>query len=507
MHRKSERVFFAMQEKDREKFRDDKTAAAAQQGVQQPSVLVIDDERPILTLLSRVISNWNYYVEVSQSGEEGLARCRKRTFDVVLTDLRMPGLDGKEVAERIKKEYPETEVVVMTAYGSVESAVEVMKLGAADFILKPLDLDHLRLVLDRSTARHRLLSEHRRLKQANENLALLVKEQYEIHQLVGESRPMRETVKLIREVSGVDSPVLITGETGTGKGLIARIIHFNSARSRGPFVTVHCGAIPESLLESEMFGYEKGAFTGAVERRMGKTERASGGSLFLDEIGTMPLVFQVKLLQFIEEGIIERLGGTKPIAVDARIIAATNVDPAAAIREGSLREDLYYRLSVLPIHIPPLRERPEDIPPLAEHFLKKISEKFQKPKPTLDQGVLKAMMRYPWPGNVRELEHYIEKAVILCPGDRIQEFTPSGASQTPGTPPLLDEEELSSLTLREFHRNMVNPLEKKYIERILRDNRGNIANSASQMGVTPRTLYEKMKEHGLKKEAFKFTRA
>jgi DNA-binding NtrC family response regulator len=372
-------------------------------------LLVIDDEVNAATALETLLREDGYDVVGAHDGLSGLQLLEKHVPDVVLTDLRMPGMGGLELLTKIKELRPETMVILMTAYGTVKTAVKAMHLGAEDYLTKPIDVEELEVILGKVLERKRLLEETRSLRERLEH-------KYSLDNLVGESPGMLGAFKAIRQVAPSDASVLLLGESGTGKELFAQALHQNSPRKTKPFVRVACAALPESLLESELFGHEKGSFTGALYSRAGRFEIADGGTLFLDEVGDISPAVQVKLLRFLEEREFEKVGGNRTIKVDVRIVTATHRDLHKKLEDGSFREDLYYRLNVIEIHVPPLRERSGDIPLLAHHFLRKCAQANRKEIQDLSNEVLALLLGHPWPGNVRELENAIERAVVLADG-------------------------------------------------------------------------------------------
>jgi two-component system NtrC family response regulator/two-component system response regulator HydG len=372
-------------------------------------IVVIDDEVNAAAALETLLKEDGYDVARAHDARSGLQLVERHDPDLVLTDLRMPGMDGIELLAKIKELRPETMVIVMTAYGTVKTAVKAMKLGAEDYLGKPIDVEELEVVLQKALERKGLLAEARSLRERLEH-------KYRLDNLVGESPEMLSVFKTIRQVAASSASVLLLGESGTGKELFAQALHQTSPRRAKPFVKVACAALPETLLESELFGHEKGSFTGAIFTRAGRFEAADGGTLFLDEIGDISPTVQVKLLRFLEEREFERVGGNKTFKVDVRIVAATHRDLKKKLEDGSFREDLYYRLNVIEIHIPPLRERPGDIPLLAHHFLRKYADANSKEIKGIGDEVLALLLSHPWPGNVRELENAMERAVVLSDG-------------------------------------------------------------------------------------------
>src|ERR1700732_4983465 len=368
------------------------------------TVLVVDDEEKLRRVVELQLKTAGFEVEQAGSAEDALKRADRA--DVILTDLRLPGISGLELLAKLRRQDSHTPVIVMTAFGSIETAVDAMKAGAVDFLPKPFSLDHLMTVINKAL-------EIRTLRDENRELRAELGQRYEFDNIVGRSDAMREIFGTIDRVAPTRATVLLCGESGVGKDLIARAIHHHSPRADRPFVKINCTALPENLMESELFGYEKGAFTGANTSKPGKFEQADTGTVFLDEIGDVPGSIQVKLLRVLQEREFERLGSNKTQHTDVRVIAATNVDLRAALEQGTFREDLYYRLNVVPLNIPPLRERKEDIPYLVEHFAKKFNGKIR-------QGALERLMSYHWPGNVRELENVVERSILLAQGPRVE---------------------------------------------------------------------------------------
>ncbi len=377
-------------------------------------ILIVDDERSMRDVLSIMLKRVGYGVTAASNGEEAIAQIGKEIFDLVITDLKMPKVSGLDVLKAVKESSPDTVVLMVTAFASTESAVEAMKQGAYDYLAKPFQVDELQLIVRNALEKRRLSTENTLLKRE-------IASRSSFAEIIGQSEVMRKVFDVIRKVADTRSNVLICGESGTGKELIARAIHFNSSRSRMPFVTVNCSALPEPLLESELFGHMKGSFTGAVSNKAGLFEVANGGSLFLDEIGETSLAIQVKLLRVIQEREFRRVGGTSDVKVDVRIIAATNKDLSKAVAEGAFREDLYYRLDVIPIHLPPLRMRAGDIPLLAQHFLEKFSRESGTTVRSLSPEAMRLLLAHEWRGNVRELENVIERVVAFAGGPVIAE--------------------------------------------------------------------------------------
>ena len=377
------------------------------------SILVIDDVLAVRQSLQEILGAEGYEVETAPDGESGLQRVKDQPFDLVLTDLALPGLGGMDILKYLVRHQPECSCIIITGYGTIQNSVAAMRLGAYDYLCKPVDPQELRLVVARAL-------EHRRLKRENLQLKKQLHKRYGFANIVGNSEALIQVFELIKKVADTDSTVLILGESGTGKELINRAIHYNSLRREGPLIPVNCAAIPEELLESELFGHERGAFTHAVRTRIGRFEQASGGTIFLDEIADMSPSLQVKILRVLQDRSFERIGGVKTIKVDIRVVAATNQGLEEMVRQGRFREDLYYRLNVIPIRVPPLRERVSDIPLLVQHFLHEFSRKKKKPIKRLSPEVMDRLMIYLWPGNIRELENLMERLVILSEGDEIQ---------------------------------------------------------------------------------------
>jgi len=375
-------------------------------------VLVVDDEENIRALVRQILEREGFEVETASDGQSALEKATTAAYDLILLDVRIPQLDGMSVLREIRAVDPDAVVMIVTGYGSIEQALEAVRLGAYDYIPKPFKRDELLLRIRRAL-------DYNELREQNRKLHEELRQSFKFEGIIGTSPKMQEALRIAAAVAPTDATVLIYGETGTGKEILARSIHYQSHRAQGPFVAINCGAIPETLLETELFGHEKGAFTSAVTSRIGKFEAADGGTIFLDEVGDMSPAMQVKLLRVLQDRSFERVGGVRPIKVNVRVIAATNRDLRAAIREGSFREDLFYRLSVVPIHLPPLRERPEDIPILAQHFLERHRERYRKNIRAFTPQAMRKLRRHVWPGNVRELEYAIERAVILAQGEEI----------------------------------------------------------------------------------------
>ncbi|HHE37344.1 MAG TPA: sigma-54-dependent Fis family transcriptional regulator [Candidatus Cloacimonetes bacterium] len=377
------------------------------------NILIIDDDKHLRDGCKQTLIRSKYIVKEAENGKKGLELLKKKVFDIVILDLKMPGMNGMEVLKKIRDNYPETVVVIITGYATIESAVEAMKIGASDFLPKPFTPEALRIIIKRMVEKRKLLLENIYLReQLNSYIGM--------DELIGNSEPMIKIKQLIKKVGPTDSTVLISGESGTGKELVARAIHQNSSRRDKPFVTVDCGSLVENLFESELFGHVKGSFTGAISSRHGKFELANTGTLFFDEIGNISTNIQAKLLRAIQESEITKVGGTQTIKIDVRIISATNINLVKAVGDGSFREDLFYRLAVIPFNLPSLRVRKDDIPILANYFLKKYNKKRNKKIKSISQATMKALIEYDWPGNIRELQNTIERSVVLAKTDIIE---------------------------------------------------------------------------------------
>lgn len=450
-----------------------------------PSILVIDDKESMRNMLAKTLEAEGYEVDIARDGEIGLEKAKERRFDLVLTDLKLPKMDGLSVLSSLKDSDPETAVIVMTAYGTIETAVQAIKQGAFDFLAKPFDVDHLNVLIQRALENRRLLAENVLLR---EELA----HSLGFTEIIGKSEKMKEVTRLVKKVASSDTTVLLLGESGTGKELFARAIHSLSPRKKEPYVAINCAAIPRELLENELFGSEKGAYTGAVTRKMGKFEIAEKGTIFLDEIGDLDIALQAKILRVLQEKRFERLGGTKTIDVDVRVIAATNYDLKKAIEKKTFREDLYYRLSVFPINIPPLRERSEDIPELADFFIQKYCLEMKKEKKSLSKDALSLMDKYHWPGNVRELENTIERAIILCEGKKI--LPEHLAIRLPSNSDIRLRE---GAGLKEVGQHAQAEAEKAMILRVLNQTRGNKRKTSDILKIDYTTLFEKIKKYNI----------
>ncbi len=442
------------------------------------SILVVDDEKDICMALNILLTKEGYAVKEAYNGEQALERIRQENFDVVMTDIKMDKLDGFEVLKQAQKISPETSVVMMTAFASVGSAVEAMRAGAADYITKPFINDEIRLTIKRLLQSQYLQRENQILRQE------LSQRREAFVNTIGSSEPMQKVFAFMEKVIPNKSNILITGESGTGKGLVAQAIHDAGPRKDKPFISINCGAIPENLLESELFGHKKGAFTSANEDKKGLITLANGGTLFLDEIGELPQALQVKLLHVIQTKELTPVGDTRVITVDVRIIAATNADLLQRVKDGRFREDLYYRLNVIEIHMPSLRERRDDIPVLLKHYLGIFAKETGKNIRDIDYEATQALLAYDWPGNIRELRNTIERATVLADGEVITIHDLPDKFRT------LDVEGVSTSSLRQA----LDTFEREYIRRSLSENKGNKEAAASNLGIDLATLYRKLKK-------------
>lgn len=457
-----------------------------------PRIAVIDDDETIRDVLNSYLTEKGYEVLSSDKGDRGLDLLLSEKFDAALVDLVMPGISGMDILKELASRKIRLPVIIITAHGTIQNAVESMKLGAFDYVTKPFNLDEIGIVIERALELSRLERENLLLKKQ-------LRQRYNFSGLIGDSIKMQRVYELIEKVADTDSTILITGESGTGKELVARTIHYNSSRADGPFVPLNCAAIPRDLLESELFGHEKGAFTGAINTRIGRFELANNGTLFLDEIGELDPSLQIKLLRVIQEREFERVGGVKTIKVDVRIIAATNRNLEEAVAEGKFREDLYWRLNVIPIHLPPLRERREDIPLLVDYFIKKFHRKRKGKALIFTPEVMSILIKYDWPGNVRELENLVERLSVLVADEtvKIQELPERFIKKSPaeeyGIKPEVPELTGEGLDLNRF----IEELERDIILKALQKADGVRAKAASLLGLNRTTLIEKMKRLGI----------
>lgn len=447
----------------------------------QFKIMVVDDDPVACDLLKEVLSKEGYLVDMAGGGHEAVNKGKEVLYDIVLADVRMPDLDGLGVLRALKAASPETIVIVMTAFGSLETAIEAIKEGAYDYVSKPFKIDEIKITVRKVLERRRLLQDNLRFRRE-------LKDRYRFEHIVGSSSPMLEVYKAVARVAPSRSTVLLRGESGTGKELVAKAIHYNSPRADRPYVAIDCGALAETLLESELFGHVKGAFTGAISSKRGLFEQAHGGTCFLDEIGDISLNTQAKLLRVLEEHEIKRVGGGESITVDVRIIAATNKDLEAMVQKGKFREDLYYRLNVVSIALPALREHREDIPLLANHFLRKYAEENNKVLSHISPEAMTVLEEYDWSGNVRELENVIERAVAL---------TANPVLLPEDLPPKLQGDLEDAKRAQFGHSLALREVERRHIQRVLREARGNKKLAAELLGINRRTLYRIAKRYGL----------
>jgi len=447
----------------------------------KPTILIVDDEAGVRSALSGVLRDEGYGVDTVDSGEACLERVTRGSYDAIVLDIWLPGMDGLATLERLQGRHVDAPVIMISGHGNIESAVRAIKMGAFDFVEKPLSLEKTVLVVSNAVRQRRLEAENRELRATVDRR----------HTIIGESYVLRQLLEQVAMAAPTNGRVLIYGENGTGKELVARTIHMRSRRSRGPFIEVNCAAIPEELIESELFGHMKGAFTGATSDRRGKFELADGGTLFLDEIGDMSVKTQAKVLRALQEQVVEPVGGTSSVRVDVRVIAATNKDLTAEIRAGRFREDLYFRLNVIPIFVPPLRDRDTDIPMLAEHFMAEFAREYGRRPKRLDPGAATGLRSYRWPGNVRELRNVIERLMIMVPGDTISfpdlAFLEGAAVQG---------NEGAGAPMQTLH-DAREKFEREYILRALAAQHGNISRTADALGVERSNLYRKMKAFGI----------
>lgn len=445
-------------------------------------ILLVEDQQNPRKALFILLKKQGYTVHEAPNGQIALDKLKSHFFDLVITDLKMEPVNGMQLLKETKKCYPKTEVIVITAYGSIENGVEAMKLKAYDYITKPFNNDEFLILVKRAL-------EKKRTNRQIEYLQQELNEKYKFKNIIGNSEPMTQVLKLVSQIANTESTVLITGDSGTGKELVAKALHSNSARRNKPMITINCGSIPENLLESELFGHVKGSFTGAVRDKKGLFREADGSTLFLDEIGEVSQQTQVKLLRFLQEGEIRRVGDTRSIKVDVRLIAATNKDLEEQVEKGHFREDLFYRLNVIPIHLPPLRERKDDIPLLVHHFLRKCSKKLNRKEPTISSSALALCMAHHWPGNVRELENFIERMIALTDKQTIEiDDLPLNFSKS-YKDIRLKKARKKGLTLAE--------MEKSLILETLEICAGNQRQAAQNLGISTTTLWRKLKRYGV----------
>jgi len=447
-------------------------------------ILIVDDEVDALDLMEELFQKNGYETYTARNGLEALSIIRDHEPDIMISDLVMPEMDGMKLLDVVSKKYPDIAVIMITAHGTIETAVEAMKKGAKDYILKPLRLDEI-------VAKVETIAQLKSLIRENEYLREKLSKKYKFDNIVGKNKKMLALFELVKDVAQTSSTVLIRGESGTGKELIAHAIHFNSERAKKPFVKVNCAVLAENLLESELFGHVKGAFTGAIKDKLGRFELAHGGTIFLDEIGDISPNMQLKLLRVIQEGEFERVGGTETIKVDVRIIAATNRNLEEAMQKGEFRQDLYYRLNVIPIEVPPLRERRDDIPLLVSHFLEKFNREFNKKIQAVDDEAMKFLQSYHWPGNIRELENLLERAVVL---------NKTGILTTRDFPPYVvqsQEPEIIEIDTNRSLNELVDAYEKQIILKALRENNFNKLRTAEKLGIHRSTFMSKLKKYGI----------
>jgi DNA-binding NtrC family response regulator len=447
----------------------------------KPKILIVDDEELVRDFVTEVLLRMGYAPLATPSGEKAVDYLNKSEYDLVITDYKMPGISGDEVLRKAMELYPDCRVIMLTAFGTIDHAVEAMKLGAHDYITKPISPDHLEMVVNKAL-------EFKSLRIQNRNLKSEIGDKYSFENIVGKSAAMREVFELIKRASPSDSTILISGESGTGKELVAKAIHYNSARADAPFIKMNCAALPEGLIESELFGHEKGAFTGAIRSTRGRFEMADGGTLLLDEISEIPPSLQAKLLRVLQEKEFERIGSGQTIRVDVRVIATSNRDLKAEVTNGNFRDDLYYRLNVIPIDLPPLRQRIEDIALLAGYFLDKYCQKIGIPTKNLNEKVGQMLLSYFWPGNVRELENLIERAVVISRNQelKVSDFPPELAAG------------IATVTKNSMDVGMsIGEAEKILILKTLKAQGGNKSRAAGILGISTRTLRNKLHDYGL----------
>jgi DNA-binding NtrC family response regulator len=444
-------------------------------------ILIVEDEAPMCELLMSFFAEKGYKVESAQDGEEAIARLEEQDYALVITDIKLPGMSGLELLARMRMDWPDSVVIIMTAFSSISSAVEAMKLGAEDYIGKPFQLDELAITVEKALERRSLRREVRELRAE-------VRDRYNFSNIVGRSKPMQQLFEVIKRIAARrDASALIIGSTGTGKELVARAIHYNSDRKDAPFTPINCSAIPETLLESELFGHQKGAFTGAHETRRGLLEEAQGGTVFLDEINTLSQNLQVKLLRVLQERVVRRVGGRENIPIDIRLASASNQDLEEAVKRGEFRQDLFYRVNVVPVRLPDLKDRREDIPLLVHHFLQKFANQIGEPIRRFSSDAMRILMTHTWPGNVRELENAVEHALTMGSGEILgAEDLP--ASVTSPERDIVEEAVLDNSTLAE--------VERRYILRILEKMDGHQIRTAQVLGIDRRTLYRRLRQYG-----------
>ena len=458
-------------------------------------ILVVDDQVSISQHIQAILGNEGYDVSIAHSGDQALIKLSSQSFDILLADMKMPGMNGLELFKKARKFDQNISGIIMTAYGSIYSAVESIKQGISNYLEKPFEPESLLMVLEKTLRERQMLQEIRDLRKE-------VNQKYAFGNIIGKGHKMQAMYDLIKKVSATDARVFITGETGVGKELVAKAIHFNSHRKNKPFVSINCGALAETLLETELFGHEKGAFTGAIRRKLGKFEYARGGTLFLDEVGDISPGMQVKLLRVLQEKKVERVGGNQPIDVDVRLISATNRDIKEKITHGHFRIELFYRLNVVPIHIPPLSERIEDIPLLVKHFMQIFNKNLKKNIKHISVRAMDQLMKHHWPGNVRELENVLERAFVTTDGDTIDTMIFSTDTQDTSTVGSLYSVDID-IPFSVARSVVVNRFEKAYLFEALKRYNGNVSKAAKETGVNPRTLWRKINAYGLNYARFK----
>jgi DNA-binding NtrC family response regulator len=454
----------------------------------QFNILVVEDNNTMREGIARVVQKMGHSAVLATDGEQALSEFGKQRFQLMITDYKLPGIDGISLLQKVKQQSQETEVLVITAYGTIELAVQAIQKGAADFITKPFSPEELSLKVNNILTRIREKDALRRISEENLYLRDQVEVQFNYGEIIGNSPTMQEVYRTIEKVARGDSSIIIYGESGTGKELVARAIHKASPRKDRAFIRVNCGALAEGVLESELFGHEKGSFTGALKRKKGRFELAHGGSIFLDEIGDIPLATQVKLLRVLQEKEFERVGGEETLTADVRVIAATHKNLKKEIKTGNFREDLYYRLHIIPIYLPPLRERKEDIPLLADHFIRKIMQELKIPDLTIHKKAVEKLLIYDWPGNVRELENVLERAAVLCEKEQI----------LPTDLPHFADTGESSVTISENNLNLNQTLEmveKQLLEKAMERARGIKTEAAKLLGIKTSALYYKLEKY------------
>ena len=461
----------------------------------QHEILVVDDERGLRRVLHTALEKKGHTVFTAADGLEAVSLLASRPLSLVISDIRMPNMDGMALLDHILQHHPALPVILITAHGTVDSAVIALKKGAFDYITKPFDINEIYLIVEK--ALHTRELNDRNYHPAPEEIGRF--------DIIGRSRQMMSVYEVISKVADTPSTVLITGESGTGKELIARALHLNSARKKKPFIAINCAAIPQNLMESELFGYERGAFTGAVSSKAGRFELAHEGTLFLDEIGEIPVEMQVKLLRAIQYGAFERVGGIQTSKVDVRLVAATNQDLPEMIKQGTFREDLFYRLNVVPIHLPPLRERKADIPLLVQHFIERFNQRLKKSITGITPEALNSLQEYHWPGNIRELENVIERSILFADGTQIalqdlpQELLQSSQQHALYIAPAIACD--TSLSLPELWKQQKERLEREMLRRALEQTQGNVTKAAEKLGISRKSMQKKMKELGLRESA------